>query len=68
MPTKVHEALRTPNRLDQKTKSLHHIIIKTLNIHNNNNNNNKRILKAAKEKGQITYKGRCIGNIPDFFF
>jgi hypothetical protein len=29
MPTNIQEAYRTPNRLDQKINSSHHIIIKT---------------------------------------
>jgi hypothetical protein len=40
-------------RLDQKRKSFHHITVKTLNLQNK-----ERILKAARGKGQITYKGR----------
>jgi hypothetical protein len=47
--------------VDQKRKSFHHIITKTINIHNKD-----RILKAAKEKGQVTYIGRPIRIIPDF--
>ena len=43
---------RTPSRLDQNRKSSCLIVIKTLN-----EQNNERILKAAMEKGQITYKG-----------
>jgi hypothetical protein len=46
MPISIQEAYRTPNRLDQKRNSSHHIIIK------------ERILKAVREKGQVTYKGR----------
>jgi hypothetical protein len=38
--------------LDQKIKSPHHIIIKILNIQN------KERLKPAREKCQVTYKGR----------
>ena len=57
---KVQEAYRTPNRLDQK-KSPHHIIIKTQNIQNK-----ERILRDAKEKGQVTYKGRRIRITSDF--
>ena len=34
MPIKVQEAYRTPNRLDQKRKFPHHIIIKTLSKKN----------------------------------
>jgi hypothetical protein len=33
---KVHEASRTPNRLDQNTTSPQHIIIKTASTENNN--------------------------------
>lgn len=49
------------NRVDQKRKSFHHIITKTINIHNKD-----RILKAAKEKGQVIYKGRPIKITLDF--
>ena len=42
-------------------KSPHHIIIKTLNIQNK-----ERILRAAKEKDQVTYKGRPIRSTLDF--
>ena len=59
---KVQEAYRTPNRLDQKKKkSPRHIIIKTQNIEIK-----ERILRAAKEKGQVTYKGKPIRLTPDF--
>ena len=47
MAIKVQEAYRTPNKWDQKRKSSHHIIIKTLNAQNK-----ERILKAAREKDQ----------------
>ena len=47
MDIKVQETYRTPNKWDQKRKSSHHIIIKTLNAQNK-----KRILKAAREKDQ----------------
>ena len=57
---KVQEAYRTPNRLDKK-KSPRHIIIKTQNIQIK-----ERILRAAKEKGQVTYKGKPIRLTPDF--
>jgi hypothetical protein len=49
MAIKVQETYRTPNKWDQKRKSSHHIIIKTLNAQNK-----KRILKAARENGQVT--------------
>jgi hypothetical protein len=53
MPMNIKEAYRTPNRLDQKRNSSRHIIIRTTNTLNND-----RILKAVREKGQVTYKGR----------
>jgi hypothetical protein len=34
MPMNIQEACRTPNRLDQKRNSSHHIIIKTPNARN----------------------------------
>jgi hypothetical protein len=34
MPMNTQEAYRTPNRLDQKRNSSHHIIIKTANAQN----------------------------------
>jgi hypothetical protein len=61
MPIKVKEAYRIPNRWDQKIKPSCHIILKTLNAHNK-----ERILKAAMENGQVTYKGRPIRITPDF--
>jgi hypothetical protein len=47
MPMNIQEAYRIPNRLDQKRKFSHLLIIKTLNIHNK-----ERLLKASKEKGK----------------
>jgi hypothetical protein len=47
--------------LDQERNSSHHIIIKTPNAQNK-----ERILKAVREKGQVTYKGRPIRITPDF--
>ena len=61
IPMKVHETYRTPNRLDQKKPSPRHIIIKTQNIQNK-----EQILRAAKEKGKETYKGKLIRITPDF--
>ena len=49
MPMNIPEAYRTPNRFDQKRNSSKHIIIKTPNAQNK-----ERILKAVKEKGQVT--------------
>jgi hypothetical protein len=47
--------------LDQKRNSSHHII----NKKTPNTQNNDRILKAVREKGQVTYKGRPIRIKPD---
>ena len=55
MPMIIQEAYRTPNRLDQKRNSFRHIIIRKTNALNKD-----RILKAVREKGQVTYKGRPI--------
>jgi hypothetical protein len=61
MPTIIQEAYRTPNTLDQKRNSSRHIIIRTTNALNKD-----RILKAVREKGQVTYTGRPIRITPDF--
>ena len=61
MPMNMQEAYRTPNRLDQNRNTSHHIINKTPNVLNK-----ERILKAVREKGQVTYKGRPIRITPDF--
>jgi hypothetical protein len=61
MHINIEEAYRTPNRLDQKRNSSCHLIIKTPNTLNK-----ERILKALREKVQVTYKGKSIRIIPDF--
>jgi hypothetical protein len=53
MPIQVQEASRTPNRLDQNRTTPQHIIIKTTSTENK-----EIILKAVREKKQITYKGK----------
>jgi hypothetical protein len=50
--TQIQEAYRTPNHQDQKGNTPRHIIIKILNIQNK-----ERLVKASKEKTQVTYKG-----------
>ena len=60
MPMNIQEAYRIPNRLDQKRNSSHQIIIKTPNALNK-----ERILKAVREKGQVTYKDIPIRLTPD---
>jgi hypothetical protein len=49
----VQAALRTPNRQNQKRTFPKHIIVKVLSTWNK-----ERILKAAREKHQVTYKGK----------
>ena len=61
MSMNIQEAYRTPNTLDQRRNSFCHIIIKTPNAQNK-----ERILKAVREKGQVTYKGKPIRITPDF--
>jgi hypothetical protein len=55
MPIQVQKSSRTPNRLDQNRTTPRHIIIKTTSTENR-----ERILKAVREKKQITYKGKPI--------
>jgi len=51
MPINIQEAYRIPNTLDQKRNSSHHMIVKTPNTQKK-----EVILKAVRDKGQITYK------------
>jgi hypothetical protein len=60
LPMNIQKAYRTLNRLDQKRNSSWHIIIRTTNALNKD-----RILKAVREWGQLTYKGRPIRITPD---
>ena len=55
MAINVQEAYRTPNRLDQKRKPSHHIIIKTLNVQSK-----KRILKAIRGKKRNSNLGNIL--------
>jgi hypothetical protein len=59
MPMNLQEAYRTPNRLNQKRNSSQDTIIRIKNALNKD-----RILKAVREKGQVTYKGRPIRITP----
>jgi hypothetical protein len=61
MPMNIQEAYRTQNRVDQKRNSSRHIIIRTASALNKD-----RILKAVREKGHVTYKGKPIRITPDF--
>jgi hypothetical protein len=49
MPMNIHEAYKTTNKLDQKRNSSQHIIIRRTNELSKD-----RILKAVREKGQVT--------------
>ena len=51
----VQEAQRIPNKMDAKRPTARHIIIKMPKI-----KATERILKAAKEKKLVTYKGAFI--------
>ena len=52
----VQEAQRVPNKLDPKRTTPRHTIIKVLKV-----KGKARILKAAREKQRVTYKGVPIG-------
>jgi hypothetical protein len=58
----MQETSRTPNRPDQNRTTPRHIIIKTTNT----TETQERILKAIREKKQITYKGKPIKITADF--
>jgi hypothetical protein len=59
--TKVQEAYRTPKHQDQKKNHPRHITIKALSTQNK-----ERILKSAKEKREVTYKGKYTRITQDF--
>jgi hypothetical protein len=61
MPIQVQEASRTPNRLDQNRTTPRHVIIKTTSTEYR-----ERIVKAVREKKQITNKGKPIKITADF--
>jgi hypothetical protein len=61
MPMNIQEAYKTPNKSDQKRNSSQHIIIRTTNALNKDG-----IIKAVREKGQVTYNGKPIRITPDF--
>jgi hypothetical protein len=61
MPIMVQEASRTPKRPDQNRTTPLHISIKTTST-----KTRERILKAVREKKQITYKGKTIKITGDF--
>jgi hypothetical protein len=60
IPIQMQETSRTPNKPDQNRTTPWHILIKTTRTETQ-----ERILKAVREKKQITYKGKSI-KITDF--
>jgi hypothetical protein len=61
MPIQVQEPFRTPNRPDQDRTSPQYGIVKTISTEHK-----ERILKAVREKNQITYKSKPIKITADF--
>jgi hypothetical protein len=61
IPIQMKEVSRTTTRPDQNRSNPQHIIIKTTNTEGK-----ERILKAVREKKQITYKGKPIKITADF--
>ena len=57
----VQKAQRVPNKMDAKRPTLRHIIIKMPKF-----KDKERILKAAREKETVTYKGVSIRFSADF--
>ena len=53
--TQVQETQRVPNRISPKQNTPRHILFKLMKI-----KHKKQILKAAREKQQITHKGILI--------
>ena len=51
----IQQAQRVPNRINQKRNMPRHILIKLTKIEHK-----ERILKAAREKQQVTYEGNPI--------
>jgi hypothetical protein len=60
MPIQVQETSRTLNRPDQNGTIPRHVIVKT------STEARERILKAVREKKQITYKSKLIKITADF--
>ena len=55
MVNQVHEAQSVPYRINPRRNTPRHILIKLTKV-----KHKERILKAAKEKKQVTYKGKTI--------
>jgi hypothetical protein len=61
MPMNIQEAHRTPNRKNWKRNSSCHKIVKISNAQNK-----EKIIKAVRQKGQVTCERRPIRITPDF--
>ena len=59
--TQVQEAQQVPYRINPRRNTPRHIVIKLAKI-----KDKEKLLKAAREKGQITYKGTPIRLTVDF--
>jgi hypothetical protein len=53
MSIQVQETSRTPNKHDQNRTSPQHFIVKIISTENK-----EKVLKAVKEKNQMTYKSK----------
>nr|KAF6289959.1 hypothetical protein mPipKuh1_009791 [Pipistrellus kuhlii] len=60
-PTQIQDARRVPSKMNPRRQMPKHIIIKLAN-----NNDKVRILKAARERQKVTYKGTPIRLATDF--
>ena len=58
--SQVQEAQRVPYRINPRRNTLRHMLIKLTE-----SKHKERILKAAREKQQVTYKGNPIGLTAD---
>ena len=60
--TQIQEAQRVPYKINPRRNTLRHILIKLTKI-----KDKEKILKAAREKKQVTYKGTSNKVISRFF-
>uniref|UniRef100_A0A8D1CD24 L1 transposable element RRM domain-containing protein n=1 Tax=Sus scrofa TaxID=9823 RepID=A0A8D1CD24_PIG len=59
--TQIQEAQQVPHKINPRRNTLRHILIKLTKI-----KDKEKILKAAREKKQVTYKGTPIRLLADF--
>ena len=59
--TQIQKTYRTPPSQDQRKGSSRHIIVKLTNVEAK-----ERILKAAKAKNQVAFRGKPLRITPDF--